>query len=221
MKLDADIVRRALTRPTPFVPRDWKNEVPPSPAAVCVPIAFEPEPVVYAVLRSKDLRDHAGEVGFPGGKVEPSDVDLRATALRELEEEVAIRDVDVLGALTPIPVITGRFLIHPFVTAIGAARPTIRATEIAALLSLPVLDYLTGRAPIEAVTSTWRGHDFITPHFRLRAGPDESERVVLYGASAFVFWELLLRVSAELGVAIPPPTLVDEPPWGDRYYSNR
>jgi 8-oxo-dGTP pyrophosphatase MutT (NUDIX family) len=200
----------------PFATRDWHDQSTPAPAAVCVPIAFEPEPIVYAVLRSKELRDHAGEVGFPGGKVEAGDADLRATALRELEEEVAIRDVDVLGALTPVPVITGRFLIHPFVTAIGAARPTIRATEIAALISMPVVDYLTGRARIEGVKGTWRGHEFVTPHFHVQAG---EQRVILYGASAFVFWELLLRLSAELAIEIPPPTLVDEHPWGDRYYS--
>jgi len=218
VKLTPELVRRALARPALFSPRDWSAETPPAPAAVCLPIAFEPEPIAYPVLRSKSLRDHAGEVGFPGGKVEAADVDLRATALRELEEEVALVDVDVLGALTPVPVITGRYLIHPFVAAIGAARPTIRDTEIVAVLRLPIVDYLTGATAIEGVQSTWNGHTFVTPHFHLRNG---DERVVLYGASAFMFWELLLRIAAELAIELPPPTLVEEYPWGDRYYSNR
>jgi 8-oxo-dGTP pyrophosphatase MutT (NUDIX family) len=215
VRIDAETVRRALSRPSPFVPREWKAELPPAPAAVCIPIAFEPEPIAYAVLRNKDLRDHAGEVGFPGGKVEPGDVDLRATALRELAEEIALTDVEVLGALTPVPVITGRYMIHPFVTTIGASRPTIRDTEIAAVLAIPIVDYLAGRAPIEAVKSSWGGNEFLTPHFHLQ------DDVVLYGASAFIFWEFLLRVAAELAVVMPPPTLVDTYPWGDRYYSTR
>ena len=213
--IDRELVRRALMRPSPFAARDWKAGLPPAPAAVCIPIAFEPEPIAYAVLRSKELRDHAGEVGFPGGKVEPGDADLRATALRELEEEVALADVEVLGSLTSVPVITGRYMIHPFVVAIDAGRPTIRDTEIAAIYELPIAEYVAGRARIEGVESTFDGQTFITPHFHL------TSQVILYGASAFMFWELLTLVAAELAVEMPAPTLVDTYPWGDRYYSKK
>jgi len=212
-----DLLRRALARPSPFPTFEWKHEPPPRPAAVIVPVAFEPEPTVYAVLRASNLRDHAGEVGYPGGKPEVSDVDLRATALRELEEEVALDDVEILGELHPVPVLTGRFVIHPFVAAIGEARPAIRATEIAEILPIALQPYLTGTTAIEAVKTSWGGLDFLTPHFHLLT--QSAGRVVLYGASAFVLWELLLRISAELGAELPAPVVVETRPWGDRYGS--
>lgn len=228
----SDVVARALARPSPFPPFAWKRDTEPQPAAVVVPIAFEPEPTVFAVLRSAELRDHAGEVGYPGGKPEASDHDLRATALRELEEEVDVELRAVLGVLSPVPVVTGRFLIHPFVAEIGPSAPVIRASEIAAILPIPLTPYLTGAITIEAVHTRWGGLEFLTPHFHLpapeafadgahdgaaRRAPDG--RIVLYGASAFVLWELLLRIAAELGDELPAPTIVETRPWGDRYGS--
>ncbi len=213
----SDLVARALARPSPFPPYHFQHEVPPRPAAVVVPLAFEPEPTVFAVLRAADLRDHGGEVGYPGGKPEAGDVDLRATALRELEEEVGLDSVDVLGTLSPVPVVTGRFLIHPFVAAIGDARPTIRQSEIAEILPIGLPPYLSGEAGFGAVMARFGGLEFLTPHFELNTA--SGAKVLLYGASAFVLWELLLRIAGELGIELPAPTLVETRPWGDRYGS--
>lgn len=217
-RVDPGVVRRALARPSPFPPHAFDQEEPaPSPAAVCVPLAFDPEPVAYAVLRAATLRDHGGEVAFPGGKPEAGDADLRATALRELGEEVALHDVDVLGVLSTVPVVTGRYLIHPIVADVRGARPTIRASEVAEILPIPLLPYLTGAAVYEAVQTRWRGLDFLTPHFHLDARTRAD--VVLYGATAFMLWELLMRVAAELGETLPAPVIVDSRPWGERYGS--
>ncbi len=218
MRIDRELVARALARaPHVRISRILPSDPPPAPAGVAVPIAFEPEPTAFAVLRASTMRDHGGEVGFPGGKQEPDDEDLRRTALRELHEEVALADVDVLGALSPVPVITGRYLIHPIVVATRAdARPTLASTEVEAILPIPIAPYFSGERPIHAVSGTFRGVTFTTPHFELDH-PVTRAKVVLYGASAFVFYELLARVAAELDVSLPDPILVDAPPWGDRY----
>lgn len=227
MPIDREVVRRALAGRAPL-PDDPEQASPlgpawgdaprvapgdaPRPAAVALPLSFDPEPIVYAVLRASTLRDHAGEVGFPGGKREAADVDLRATALRELAEECAVRDVDLLGALTPVPVITRRFLIHPFVVALPAdARPIAAESEIAEVLPIPLTGYLSGERRIAAIRGTWLERTFTTPHFELREG------VVLYGASAFMLYELLVALAGELSLTLPDPVLVTEPPWGDRY----
>lgn len=212
--MNEELLVRALARPSPYPSRDWRHEEPPLDAAVCVPIAWQPEPTVFAVLRSSELRDHAGEVGFPGGKPEPSDRDLQATALRELEEEVGIREVRVLGAMTPVPVITGRYVIHPFVGVLDRERPSLHSSEIAKIFAIPILPYMRGEAEIHGVMAEWKGNPIITPHFKL----GES---ILYGASAYILYELLLRVAAELSLALPRPTLVDDYPWGDRYRHGR
>jgi 8-oxo-dGTP pyrophosphatase MutT (NUDIX family) len=165
------------------------------------------------VLRGSHLQDHAGEVGFPGGKPDPGDADLEATALRELFEEVGVppEEVEVLGQLRPMPVITGRYLIHPFVGALrpGAA-PRVASPEIARVIALPLLPLITGEAPMEAIRGEWEGVTVFAPHFPL-------DGCVLYGASAYILYELLSRLAASLGRTLPAPRVQSDPPWGDRY----
>jgi 8-oxo-dGTP pyrophosphatase MutT (NUDIX family) len=183
------------------------------PAAVVVPIVLAPEPHAAVVLRGVDLKEHAGEVGFPGGKPDARDADLAATALRELEEEVGVprSEVELCGELRPTPVITGRYLIHPFVGVLGpGAIPRVASAEIARVLTLPLMPLLDGGAPIGAVKGEWSGATFFAPHFAL-------DGCVLYGASAYILYELLARLAAALGRALPPLRLQDELPWGSRY----
>lgn len=71
---------------------------------------------VVFTQRTSHLRHHAGEICFPGGRHEPEDTNLQATALREFEEElgVARESVNVVGQLPPMPVLS-RFMIQPYV----------------------------------------------------------------------------------------------------------
>ena len=91
-------------------------------AAVLVPL-FTPTgaepPHVVLTRRRADLRRHAGEISFPGGRQDPEDADLTETALREAEEEIGLaRDVvTLLGDLPPISTFATNYLIHPFVGA--------------------------------------------------------------------------------------------------------
>jgi 8-oxo-dGTP pyrophosphatase MutT (NUDIX family) len=80
---------------------------------------------LHAVLtrRPDDMRRHAGEVAFPGGRQDPGE-DLQTTALREAEEEVGLprADVELLGALKPVPTLATGYAIYPFVGLIDAGR---------------------------------------------------------------------------------------------------
>jgi len=213
MLLTSDILRAALLREEPRERGRAQVDSTTKSAAVALPVILGEEPHVIAVLRASTLREHPGEVAFPGGKTEPSDPDLRATALRELAEEVDLReeDVSVVGVLGAVPVITGRFLIHPFVAEVRSGRqPRIASPEIERLVPLPLADWLVHGRAIHAVKSEWRGRKFVTPHFVL-------DGCILYGASAYVFYELLGKIAAELGRTLPEKTLVDELPWGSRY----
>jgi 8-oxo-dGTP pyrophosphatase MutT (NUDIX family) len=60
------------------------------PAAVLVPVVDRPEPMVLLTLRTAELASHAGQVAFPGGKIDPGDETPLAAALRETEEEIGI-----------------------------------------------------------------------------------------------------------------------------------
>jgi 8-oxo-dGTP pyrophosphatase MutT (NUDIX family) len=116
-----------------------------SDAAVLVPL-FARDGELHAVLtkRREDLRRHPGEISFPGGRVEPEDPDLVATALREAEEEIGLprTAVELLGALQPTPTIATGYAVYPFVGMIEPGhRWTLSPSEVAAVLelSLPAL----------------------------------------------------------------------------------
>lgn len=86
------------------------------PAAVLVPIVLRAEPTMLLTQRTAHLRDHGGQISFPGGRCEPDDPSAEATALREAEEEVGLDPscVEILGRLPQYLTGTG-FTITPVV----------------------------------------------------------------------------------------------------------
>lgn len=117
-----------------------------TPAAVLIAITDRAEPGLILTQRPETMRSHAGQVAFPGGRVDPGDVDAIAAALREAEEEVALPPAraEVVGILEPYRTIT-EFHIVPVVAVIP---PDLRLVphdaEVAAVFEVPlafVLDH--------------------------------------------------------------------------------
>jgi 8-oxo-dGTP pyrophosphatase MutT (NUDIX family) len=119
-------------------------------AAVLVPLYQQGDRLhVVFTKRRDDLRRHAGEISFPGGRYDDGDVDLRTTALREAEEEIGLpRDaVEVLGALQPTPTIATGYAVYPFVGLIEPGRAwTLSAREVAEVIELSLAALLDGYA---------------------------------------------------------------------------
>ena len=102
------------------------------PAGVLVPIIERAsELTVLLTQRSAELKHHAGQVSFPGGRMEEHDADVEVTALRETHEEVGIesRHISVVGYLRTMPTITG-YAVTPVVGMVSvAAELNIDKTE--------------------------------------------------------------------------------------------
>jgi 8-oxo-dGTP pyrophosphatase MutT (NUDIX family) len=119
-------------------------------AAVLVPL-YVNQGRLHAVFtrRNDDLRRHPGEISFPGGRYDEGEPDLKATALREAQEEIGLpRDaVEIVGALQPTPTIATGYAVYPFVGLIEAGRTwTPSASEVAEVLELALDELLAGYA---------------------------------------------------------------------------
>ena len=113
-----------------------------TPAGILIPV-MQHDPGRLALLltqRSAGLRHHAGQVSFPGGRMEACDGDIAATALRETEEEVGIApgQVDIIGFLRPMPTVTG-FAVTPVVGLIEhGTEPAIDTIEVDSAFEVPL-----------------------------------------------------------------------------------
>ncbi len=116
-------------------------DAPRMAAAVLVPLVEYGDGFrLVFTQRNPDLKAHAGQISFPGGRMEDSDIDAESAALREAQEEVDLdpRRVEILGRLDPYRTVTG-FDITPVV---GAIRPPLDLTpdpqEVAEIFEVPL-----------------------------------------------------------------------------------
>ncbi len=130
-------------------PPAWQPEVvrerkfaqrEPALAAVLMGIVTRDEPTLLLTQRTAHLSTHSGQVAFPGGKVDPEDIDSAATALREAQEEVGLdpRQVEVLGTLSEY--VTGTaFIVTPVVALVDPAHVLVpNPHEVAAAFEVPL-----------------------------------------------------------------------------------
>jgi 8-oxo-dGTP pyrophosphatase MutT (NUDIX family) len=118
-------------------------------AAVLVALYVDDHGQLISVLteRRADLRRHAGEISFPGGRHDEADADLSATALREAHEEIGLAPdaVELLGALQPTPTIATGYAVYPFVGLIESGKTwDLSPREVAEVLELPLTRLLAG-----------------------------------------------------------------------------
>lgn len=109
-------------------------------AAVLFPIVRQAVPCVLLTQRTAHLRDHAGQISFPGGRVEPEDGNPAETALRETEEEIGLsrRHIDIVGYLPDYLTGTG-FRVTPVVAWVSPPFSLIPDTfEVADVFEVPL-----------------------------------------------------------------------------------
>lgn len=171
---------------------DMRSEAPENliAAAVLVPLVLRQEGVTMLLTQRTDhLRDHAGQVSFPGGRVEAHDEGAVATALRETEEEIGVgpSHIEVVGELDLYETRTG-FRITPVV---GLVEPgftlTLDEFEVAEVFEVP-LSFALDPANHQKRSLVWRGaerHFYLLPY---------GEREI-WGATAGMIVNLYNRLS--------------------------
>jgi 8-oxo-dGTP pyrophosphatase MutT (NUDIX family) len=157
-------------------------------SAVLVPLYVDDAGVTHAVFtrRRDDLRRHAGEISFPGGRREPGETLLEA-ALREAHEEIGLppSDVDVVGALKPVGTFVTNYAIYPFVGVIEPGTEWVpQAREVAQVLELPLEEVRAAHAEKRLVR---KGIPFRTDTY-------EVGDAMIWGATARIVADLLTRV---------------------------
>ena len=112
-------------------------------AAVLAPIyALDGRPYLLFTQRSLALSSHRGEISFPGGSRDATDVSLRQTALRETMEELGLDAgrVEILGALPSVFTAVSNFLVVPYAGWMGEGLPALRPnpSEVAEIIQAPL-----------------------------------------------------------------------------------
>jgi 8-oxo-dGTP pyrophosphatase MutT (NUDIX family) len=155
-------------------------------AAVLVPLHGWPEnPSLVLTERRSDLRRHAGEISFPGGRRDPGE-ELLETALREAEEEIALpRDrVEIVGALPPIGTFVTSFKVYPFVGLIEELHFEPNPAEVESVIVASLDDLVAAYAKRRLVRL---GVPIKTDTFQIG-------EVLVWGATARILGELLQRL---------------------------
>lgn len=144
----------------PGMELDFPKRAEPRQAAVLVPIVLRPQLTMLFTQRTDTLPTHAGQIAFPGGKVEASDASPVETAQREAEEEIGLsrKQTEPLGFLDPYLTGTG-FRVIPVVALVHPPiELTLDPSEVAAAFEVP-LDFLMNAENHQRHSRQYRGQE--------------------------------------------------------------
>jgi 8-oxo-dGTP pyrophosphatase MutT (NUDIX family) len=139
--------------------------------------------------RTENVRNHPGQISFPGGRVEASDENIVHTALRETHEEIGIEAVKVLGCINDIVTIS-MYIVTPVVGVFNEGHEiakNINHGEIDYILEVP-LRHLAEPNNFSLKTREWQGNMFFVPFF-------DYENEEIWGATGRILVDLLNRLS--------------------------
>lgn len=141
---------------------------------------------ICLIRRPATMKNHAGQIAFPGGKQEKEDYDLVQTALREAKEEIglAIDKVHILGALTPVYVQVSHFLITPVVGWMNELSDLeIDPSEVDEVIFISLEDLSDAGKRCDREMETWTGK-IIVPGYDVNG-------CFIWGATAMLLSELV------------------------------
>jgi 8-oxo-dGTP pyrophosphatase MutT (NUDIX family) len=168
-------------------------------AAVLMPILLEPDGarLVYTV-RKDHLADHAGQISFPGGSMDPGDGSLLETALREAGEEIDLSPdlVEVIGELEEMYIPPSNFRVSPFVGLLPPEAELVIAPDEVEEIFTVSLDELMSPETFRKALLRRDGRDYEVPVFAVKGANTPRE---IWGATAAMTAALLARLGWKPG----------------------
>ena len=145
---------------------------------------YKKDPHIIFTKRSSKLSSHPGEVSFPGGKFEEQDLNLLATAVRESEEEIGIKKLNLehLGKL-PYLISKHNIEVHPFIATLKEDQEFIANEEIESIFSVPV-SYLKNNQNAHI-------HEFNRQNHNVRISTWHYNEYVIWGLTAMIAAEFI------------------------------
>ena len=151
-------------------------------------VIYGKDPVVVMTEKPKHMKFHAGEISFPGGKLDSNDSDLLDTALRETSEEIGLtisRD-QVIGQLDPVVTLNSGFLILPFVSVVDEIPALSANAEVEKIFHIPLDSFLDTMA-----NDPDPSHNIIQEMFIF-----EYQKQIVWGASARILKQMHSRLKS-------------------------
>ncbi|KAF9929936.1 nudix (nucleoside diphosphate linked moiety X)-type motif 8 [Linnemannia zychae] len=173
------------------------KEDPVRQAGVFMPLCvYKGVPSVLFTIRASNMRNHKGEVSFPGGKRDPTDKTVLDTALREMEEEIFIpRDnVEVLGECGALPNKGCTMKVHPFVGYIKEPIEDLSSIrfnqdEVQKVFAVPLQHLMD---PEKRSLVQFRNSKVLYPVWKV-----DEENITIWGLTAFILDGVLRRIAKE------------------------
>ena len=144
------------------------------------------ETQLLLILRKTYKGVHSNQIGFPGGKVEEEDGNLKTTALRETNEEVGVlpKDIEVVKELSQLYIPPSNFLVQPYLGIYKHPKPfVIQESEVERVVEVLLSDFLDDTTLIQENLSTSYASNMDVPAFKLNG-------YVVWGATAMMLNEI-------------------------------
>ncbi|WP_394973307.1 NUDIX hydrolase [uncultured Croceitalea sp.] len=177
----------------PEIRKQWRDSdeiAQRNPKRAAVMALFYPnknyDTQLLLILRKTYKGVHSNQIGFPGGKVEPTDKNLEITALRETEEEVGVssKDVQVLKELSELYIPPSNFIVQPYLGLYKEPKPfKIQESEVEAIVEVLFSDFMDENNLIRQNLTTSYANNINVPAFKLNG-------YVVWGATAMMLSEI-------------------------------
>ncbi|CAM3771539.1 hydrolase, NUDIX family protein [Flavobacterium saliperosum S13] len=186
LSVEAHMKMAPLERVSSLSTKDYLDKDPKKAAVMMLLYPKNNETHLALIVRNSYPGIHASQIAFPGGKVEPADIDLQFTALRETHEEIGVAPeaVQIIKPFSELYIPPSNFLVSPFLGIVDDDVTFVPSPyEVKRVLELPLRELLDDRIITKVVMSTSYADNISVPVFNV-------DKYVVWGATAMMMSEL-------------------------------